>query len=285
MRFIDLDRILGNPRALTLIETAEKLKADLAAEDDPKKRKQLMKAKRQAWVDFRNLFESVYGEKCWYTESKNPGTDDDIDHFRPKGRVDECRDHGGYWWLAFEWRNFRFSSHRGNRPRRNQDAEATLGKGDHFPLLVEDDRCYSPEDEDREKPTLLDPTDPEDPPHLIFDMDGHTAVAPAYKDSETAVRRVKATREILHLDWHTFVAGRRAVYAEVLRLVLAGDRAEAANLRGEAGAGERLKEVAAKLIGMTGEGEEYSRAAIVYIRSFKDRPWIERAVFRNILPV
>ncbi|HEX6206223.1 MAG TPA: hypothetical protein VFZ29_10515 [Solirubrobacterales bacterium] len=282
MRFINLNRILADPRAQGLIEAAEKLKADLAAEEDPAKRKKLMKAKRQAWVDFRDLFESIYGEKCWYTESKNPGTDDDIDHFRPKGRVVECKVHGGYWWLAFDWRNFRLSSHRANRPRRNQDAEATLGKADHFPLLEEGDRCFSPDDENKEKPALLDPTNPADPPHLIFDMDGYTKVAPAYEDSETAVQRVEASREILHLDWDPFVRGRRAIYAKVYELVLAGDRAEAATLREEAGAVERLTEIAAKLIEMTGEGEEYSRAAIAYIRSFKDRPWIETAVFRNI---
>ena len=282
MRYIDLDLILGEPEVQRLIAAAEEMGERLRSETDEATRRELISANRAAWANFRSVFEAICGQKCWYTESRNPGTDDDIDHYRPKGSVAECPDHAGYWWTAFDWRNLRLSCHRANRRRRNPDREAVLGKGDHFPLLEEDQRWHSPDDTCQEAPALLDPTDPEDPPLLTFDIDGRVAVSPAHRESETAVRRVEASRELLHLDWPAFVEDRRALYADVYRHVLAGDRAETAKLQGEASAVEALKGAAASLIRMTDGQQAYSRAAIAYIRGFRDRTWIDRAVLPHI---
>lgn len=284
MRYIDLDLVLRDGQAVTLIEAAERVRAELLAEPDDVKRRELMKANRSAWADFRELFERTYGAKCWYTESKNPGTDDDIDHFRPKARLAELSDHGGYWWEAFNWRNLRLSCHRANRRRHNPVADAVLGKGDHFPVLEEDQRWCSPHDVCREAPALLDPTDPEDPSLLTFDIDGRVALVPAYTQSETAVRRVEASRELLHLDWPAFVDDRRDLYGQIYGLVLNGDRAENAKLQGDASGAETLTSVAKALIRLTSAEMPYSRAAVAYIRRFRDRKWIERAVLPNILP-
>jgi uncharacterized protein (TIGR02646 family) len=285
VRYIDLDLLLGDVEAQKLIDAAEVMRKEMLSELDDEKRRQLIKAKRKVYAEFRSVFEEAYGRKCWYTESRNPGTDDDIDHYRPKGKVADCPGHGGYWWLAFDWRNLRLSCHRANRRRRNPDENAVLGKGNHFPLLEENRRWCSPEDACHEEPELLDPIDPEDPPLLTFDIDGRVAVAPAHRESETAVRRVEASRQLLHLDWPAFVEDRRDLYAEILRRVDLGDRAEAGRLRGEASATEAHKDVIRGLIRMTGEKRDYSRAAIAYIRRFRDRKWIERAVLPNIPPI
>ncbi len=282
MRFIDLDLVLSDPRAQMLIDAAEAVSAELVAENDAARRHELMKARRATWVDFRVLFEDIYGAKCWYTESKNPGTDDDIDHYRPKGSVAEAPDHGGYWWEAFNWKNLRLSCHRANRRRGNPDTGTVLGKGDHFPLLDEAHRWRSPDRFCHEEPALLDPTDPEDPPHLTFDIDGRVAVAPAYAESNTAAQRVEASRLYLHLDWPAFVDERRALYASIWGHVLDGDRAERAKLQGEAAAGDALKTVIRELIRLSRAQEPYSRAAAAYIRRFRDRAWIERAVLPHL---
>ncbi|HEU0249095.1 MAG TPA: hypothetical protein VFR48_00070 [Solirubrobacteraceae bacterium] len=282
MRFIDLDLVLSDPQAQTLIETAEAVRVELLAEPDPAKRRELMRAKRAAWADFRALFERTYGVKCWYTESKNPGTDDDIDHYRPQGGVTEAPDHGGYWWEAFNWKNLRLSCHRANRRRGNPDTGTVLGKGNHFPLLNEDHRCCSPDRYCHEQPALLDPTDPEDPPHLTFDIDGRVALAPTHESSDTARRRVEASRDYLHLDWPAFVDDRRALYVLIYGHVLDGDRAEIAKRQGEAAAGETLKAVIRELIRLARAEQPYSRAAAAYIRRFRDRAWIERAVLPHL---
>jgi hypothetical protein len=282
VRYIDLDLVLRDPQACELIDAAEEVREKVLAEPDDAKRRALIAANRSTWVRFRPLFERTYGGKCWYTESKNPGTDDDVDHYRPKSQVAESSEHGGYWWEAFSWRNFRLSCHRANRRRANPDTGTVLGKGDSFPLIDESRRWCSPEHVCHEEPVLLDPTDPEDPPLLTFDIDGRTAIAPPYQACETAVRRVEVSREILHLDWPAFVDDRRDLYARVYARVLTGDRAEEAKLKGEASAGEAVKTAAKDLIRLTADREPYSRAAVAYIRRFRDRRWVERAVLPHI---
>ncbi len=45
-----------------------------------------------------------------YCGCKLPGNDrGDVDHFRPKGRLNEDRNHGGYWWLAYTFDNYLLS--------------------------------------------------------------------------------------------------------------------------------------------------------------------------------
>jgi hypothetical protein len=282
VRYIDLELVPGQAGAPTLILAADEARQQLINEEDATVREALLESQRSIWVNFRPVFEQTFGRKCWYTESRNPGTDDDVDHYRPKGRIAEAPDHGGYWWEAFNWRNFRLSCHRANRLRRNPETGETHGKGDRFPLQDEAERWQGPRDACHEHPSLLDPTDPEDPPLLTFDPDGRVAVAPTYADSDTAVERVEASRHLLHLDWPAFVEDRRAVFAEVYRRVLEGDEAEAGAERGEAGAKELLKASARALIRLAGDREPYSRAAIAYIRGFQDRDWVKRAVLPHI---
>src|SRR5260370_29254202 len=51
--------------------------------------------------DLKAELERLSDGKCWYCESREDRSDNPVDHFRPKGRVAECEDHEGYWWLAF----------------------------------------------------------------------------------------------------------------------------------------------------------------------------------------
>ena len=282
MRYIDLDLLVGRLDAQPLIEAAEAACHAIYTAKDAATRKVLIKANRERWVAFRPVFQNVFGEKCWYTESCNPGTDDDVDHYRPKGRIAERPGHGGYWWEALHWRNFRLSCHRANRLRENPETGDTHGKGDRFPLLEEKDRWRRPSDVCREYPALLDPTDPSDPPLLTFEIDGRVAVASAHASDLTAAKRVEISRIYLHLDWPTFVTHRRDVYANVLLKVGDGDRADAAFRRGEAGAKDTLKAVARDLIRMVQDRATYSRAAVAYIHRFRDRDWVKRYVMPHV---
>ena len=93
-------------------------------------------ARQKLWGDLKPHLAALSKEKCWYSESLNPTSDKNVDHFRPKRRVEEDQTHEGYWWLAFTARNFRFASQWCNQ-RRVDDAHGTSGgKSDHFPLLV-----------------------------------------------------------------------------------------------------------------------------------------------------
>jgi hypothetical protein len=283
VRYIDLDLLVGLPEVQPLIDAAEEARETILNAPNKEIRKQLIEEHRQNWVAFRPHFERIFGSKCWYTECKNPGTDDDVDHYRPKGRLAEDPQHGGYWWEALNWRNFRLSCHRANRLRENPETGKTHGKGDHFPLLYETDRCRHPNDDlCRERPTLLDPTDPSDPPLLTFDPDGNVALSPYYKDDAEAARRVEDSRLYLHLDWPAFREERQALYTTVYTKVLDGDQADRRFARNETGAKETLKAIARDLIRLAGERQPYSRAAQAYILRFRDREWVKKFVLSYI---
>lgn len=282
MRFVDLDLAVGRPEVQPLIEAAEAARAQILAAPNAAARRALIAANQDKWVAFRQPLQALFGTKCWYTESQNHGTDDDIDHYRPKGRIADRRGHGGYWWEALNWRNFRLSSHRANRLRRNPDTGQVHGKGDHFPLLDELDRWMRPADACHERPKLLDPTDPADPPLITFDTDGRVALSPFYADDPNAAARVDDSRIYLHLDWPTFVTDRRDLYANVLLKITAGDQADAALSEGQNGARIWLKDVSRDLIRLTKDRAPYSRSAIAYILRFRDRDWIKRYVLPHI---
>jgi hypothetical protein len=283
VRYVDLDSIRGSHDAEARIADAEAARLSVEAETDAAARAELIKANRNCWVAFRPAFERILGRKCWYTESTNPGTDDDVDHYRPKLSVAERPDHGGYWWEALNWKNFRLSCHRANRLRKNPESGDTLGKGDHFPLLVEGSRWMKPSDACREAPALLDPTDPEDPPLITFGVDGRTALAPEHEGNDETAERVEQSRYYLHLDWPAFVEERTALYGRIATRVDDGERlVEAALERREGLAKAALIAVARDLIQMTRPNQPYSAAAFAYISVYRDKIWIKKMVLPNI---
>ena len=279
-----MNRLLGDPVVQEAIEAAEQARQDVAAEEDPDRRRELIERHRDKWVAFRPHFERVFGEKCWYTECRNPGTDDDIDHFRPKGRVAEDASHGGYWWEALRWRNFRLSCHRANRLRISPDTGNTQGKGDHFPLLDPTQRWRDPGQPNHESPALLDPVKPGDPDLLTFDIDGRVALSPRHKDEPDARRRVEVSTACLHLDWPAIRSERQLLYVEVAQRVDEGKMAAEALARGEVGATDWLDGVAAALIELTDNRQPYSRAAQAYVRYFRYLEWVEARVVPHVPP-
>ncbi len=144
MRFIDLEKL--KPRIRHLIPALEEARDAVLAENDPAQRATLIDRYRGRWTALRTEYAAFTYDKCWYVECKNPGTDDDMDHFRPKLRVQEDPTHPGYYWFAFDWTNLRLSCHRANRLRINPEDGETGGKGDHFPLIDPAQRAQTPAD-------------------------------------------------------------------------------------------------------------------------------------------
>src|SRR5258708_1990284 len=46
-------------------------------------------ARQKIWRDLNPSLAALAKDKCWYSESRNPTADKNIDHFRPKNRVEE----------------------------------------------------------------------------------------------------------------------------------------------------------------------------------------------------
>ena len=283
MRFIDLRLAAADPAVVPLIDDAENARLAILSAPSAAERNSLIDSYRGIWVGFRPQFERIYGSKCWYTESENPGTDDDIDHYRPKGQLADGSGHGGYWWEALNWQNFRLSCHMSNRLRKNPETGETQGKGSWFPLLDDSARCTQPDDDlSRESPTLLDPTDPQDTALLTFDPDGRVALVTRFSGQEEAERRFDDSRRYLHLDWPAFAEQRQRLFAQIRWRVLEGDRARG-SLSGDGGdAASWLKRVAGDLIEWAGHSKPYSRAAQAYILQFRDRSWVKEMVLPHI---
>jgi hypothetical protein len=106
-------KIIGNPPADWLAES-QVYEQELFAATDKDERDKIITSYEKHWIDarIRNWLLAQFSDKCWYTEAKETISPIHVDHYRPKGRVREKnQDEGteGYWWLAFNWQNYRIS--------------------------------------------------------------------------------------------------------------------------------------------------------------------------------
>ncbi|MCT1531022.1 hypothetical protein M3B46_08455 [Sphingobacterium daejeonense] len=159
------------------------LNAELKAKISKEEKNQFIDENRAFWGRIKNQL--PYNDKCWYSESKESVSVYEIEHFRPtkatirsksvlkslKTFKEEIRKDwiketkfrgGGYWWLAFNYKNYRNCGKRINNI-----------KGIRFPLQSLSLIAYE-ESENYldEKCLLLDPTKEGDPDLLTFDPDG-----------------------------------------------------------------------------------------------------------------
>jgi hypothetical protein len=267
------------PKIRDLIPELDEARRVITGESDPDKRDELFKRYRNIWVRARSALAELSDDKCWYVECRNPGTDDDVDHFRPKARVNEDPLHPGYYWLAFDWHNFRLSCHRANRARISPTTREVGGKADHFPLIVPENRAYAPTDEiDLEMPAILDPTDPADPPMLSFRPNGEADISPDFLGDAVAEERVRQSRLCLHLNWPEFLDQRVMLYNAIVRSIRRGERS--APKPGDS-LSPAFKDVLRDLRRTMRRDSEYSSAARVYIEMFKHLWWIDKIVLKG----
>ena len=283
MRHIDLDAI--RPQISAEIAALDIARARIAREPNPQRRRQLLISCSRLWIALRTPFARLSFDKCWYTESKNPGTDDDIDHYRPKSAVHEDPTHPGYYWIAFEWTNLRLSCHRANRPRINPETGKTGGKADHFPLLNECMRARSPDDDlSLEEPAVLDPTKVQDVELLSFSPSGEVALSPAFKCHPTAQKRLDASRLYLNLNWPSFCEARVTLYNRIRRLIDRGEREAATHVGQVVDARQPFLDACQDLVTTMHATQEYSAAARVYVQLFRDVWWVREIVLQAAPP-
>lgn len=162
--------------------------------------------KNGSWGLLKKWLANSSGNKCWYCEAKSTRAPFDVDHFRPKlgVTVDEIKlaGHDGYYWLAYEWGNFRLSCQRCNRPE-NDDGGILHGKANEFPIRDEAQRCTLPAGSlDTESTRLLDPCVHADCELLAHGIDGE--VKPVAPDGTWEYQRARYTIDRLGFnEWNT----------------------------------------------------------------------------------
>lgn len=214
MRFIDVADVSPSDDWLA---KAAAITASLLAAADSEARATIIVENAAVWSELKNWLMELSSGKCWYSEVRESYSTYDVDHYRPKLRARQMDGaiRTGYWWLAFDWRNFRVSGVVGNR--RLRDAEGQIGgKGDYFPLRDGAAAAQGPdEDISLEMPLLLDPTDPNDPNFLSFNEDG--VVVPTTDSGVWGAARVETTIELLHLNWQPLVDARLTTWQHCRR--------------------------------------------------------------------
>ena len=195
-----------------LAESA-RLVQELAALDAAGKRDErsaLIDANSGHWSELKPWLEALSSKKCWFSEVRELFSHYDVEHFRPKKEAktegQQARD--GYWWLAFDYMNFRLCGNVGNRK-----------KGGWFPLN-DGSQCstYAHRCEDAEAALLLDPIDAADVALLAFDEEGKAVPVPGA--SEWECKRVTESVKRLKLDEHVPLSeARRGTWQRVTRLI------------------------------------------------------------------
>ncbi len=282
MRYIDINEV-----ALPDGWEAEADEAkNVIEETNPEDRSKEIKRRNGVWGDLKQPLADLSHEKCWYCESRRVRDDYAVDHFRPKSaRVKD--DHNGYWWLAFDFRNFRFSCKYCNEVRIDPETEHRGGKGSSFPLLEGGVRACCPEDNlDNERCALLDPSKDGEAQLLGFQEDG-IAVSEADPDLEPdAHQRGHITVTTLNLN-HSWLLKRRAQTATTVARLVAGaqlefekclERRREDNYAAIGDAKGRFQTIIRELNQLKGEEAEYSAlsAAILKSKRRPERPWMDR---------
>ncbi len=191
-----------------------------------------MPSRKRIWRDLAPGLAVLRKGKCWYSESRNPTADKNVDHFRPKNRVEGDPTHEGYWWLAFTSGNYRYSSQWCNQRRVDDSNGTSGGKWDQFPLCPGSFRARKEDDDiELERPELLDPIDPDDWKLLTFRPDGHPTPAKHVDADPDGHRRATSSIEIYHLHCKELVDDRRALAGTIQRLVQELEASSSKNCR------------------------------------------------------
>lgn len=199
MLYIDMDRLSPSDAWLARAEEALEL---VSAAETRADRSEAFRLKARIWSLIKKDLSNLSNGKCWYCEVRQTRSVMAVDHFRPKGNLkDVVPEHDGYWWLAFDISNYRFSCTRCNSPLKGED-DIVRGKHNSFPLLDEAKRARKPADDvSLEEPILLDPTRATDPPLLFFDSDGRVHPNPRLCPEGTArYKRVCESIELYDLN-------------------------------------------------------------------------------------
>lgn len=189
------------------------LVADLGALDAAGKRDErnaLIDANSTHWGGLKEWLLALSAGKCWFSEVRELYSHYDVEHFRPKkeAKALDASLRDGYWWLDFDYMNFRVCGNVGNRK-----------KGGWFPLK-DGSQCstHTQRCEESETRYLLDPIDDDDVSLIAFDEEGK--VIPVPGSSVWEQERVNETVKCLKLNEHAPLAeARRKVWQQVDRLI------------------------------------------------------------------
>lgn len=293
MRFIDIsdlketfDRLNGTG---SFSEWEKRARNHLSTiEMKSKKERSKYWSKNNIWSELYGALSELSGDKCWYTEAKENSSEWQVDHFRPKGKsLDEDGNiilEEGYWWLSYDWRNFRLSGSLANLLRRGRfdEGDEVKGKGNFFPLRdksrvskVKDSKCGS------EKPILLDPTNPNDVRLISFDQDGMPYETYDEYDNPFKYFRASFSIKCYGLKHKPLVRGRARVWNTCNEIVEDTFNDLMVNKDDEEKIDESISSCVERLAKLANKKRPHSRVVFNYLKSKsqeEDFEWLDLAL-------
>lgn len=228
------------------VAEAKALTQRLGEATNAEQRTQIIEANEKLWRDdrIRNWLLDQFHNKCWYTEAQDSVSSIHVDHYRPKARVKDLdgNEGEGYWWLAFEWNNYRICGQLIN-----------VKKLDIFPIIEGSRARYEGVSYEKsvslklEAPVLIDPKT--DETRLItYEKDEDACLAvPAAGINETEEFRAKKTIEVLGLNIRDRLTQKRSEYWDRCLMAIADYKGAEGpyvlRLVGQASALKKLKEM------------------------------------------
>lgn len=205
MRYIDISIIDQNdPDVKAWLKKAKQRTKTLSGKTTHAERAKYL-ARANIWSEFKPILIRYFGDKCWYSECSLEGAFGDVDHFRPKNKSTDEQGKtilpDGYWWLAYDYLNYRLSCEKCNR------SFGGGGKNDSFPLKVETAPADFPNKDDTH--LLLDPCEQCDTD--LIDCDECGKIISLSTDAYDQLR-VNISREIY--NWDCFNNARKRVRTE-----------------------------------------------------------------------
>ena len=205
MRYIDLALIdKKDPDVIRWLKKARLHLNELSKRTTHDERKNYM-ASHKIWSEFKPILIKYYGEKCWYSECSLEGAFGEIDHFRPKNKSTDMQKNeilpDGYWWLAYDYLNYRLSCEKSNR------SFGDGGKNDMFPLKP--GTFVATQGNNNDTPILLDPCVESDVE--IIDSNEAGEIISLSSDPYD-VSRVEVSKKIY--NWNCFNIARKKIRSE-----------------------------------------------------------------------
>ncbi|MEZ9864704.1 hypothetical protein AB4353_16140 [Vibrio breoganii] len=193
----------------------------------PEQRSAYIDKNGDRWTALRAEFWRFGDHKCWYSEAPVNEQCGQIEHFRPKKRLhglEKGSKHQGYWWLAFDWENYRLSSQVCNIRVTDYLSGKKVGKGSYFPLRDEGKRAASEGEEKFEDNVLLDPCNNRDVRLISFCTESGKPL-PTIEQARGGVEltddekwkkyRAEQTIDYFHLDEGSWNTDRKDLMDEV----------------------------------------------------------------------
>lgn len=186
---------------------ADGLTKQICNAPDSKSRFKIIDDNEKVWGEIKDFLLALSHRKCWYSEAKDSYNHLHVDHFRPKKvalGIDK-KDYGGYWWLVFQWTNYRVCGGTGNVRKKDKFAVRS-NKSSNPEIPIEDEIFY-----------FLDPCEEEDVLKITFNQNGEvTPITNEGWDYERAIYTIEG----LNLNFKLLKESRKEVWVECENLIL-----------------------------------------------------------------